>query len=206
MRHFLLAISLLLIGSDAALAQRIKVTYPPGAPRIASDFGSLDGVNNRPRPSPHQGIDIRGPAGQPVIAAADGVVLETHVERCWGPTIAIDHGRAADGTRLVALYGHVDQMLVRAGERVTRGQLVARLGNNQTRFPCIFGVRHLHFQLGSLPRRDKGSWWGHLYFLEDGNRGLNPHRFWAEGPGRITCHRPGRTYPPGTLTYPVPCG
>ena len=47
---------------------------------ILSDFGSMNGVNTRPRDTIHQGIDIIGPENQKIIAIADGVVLETTVE------------------------------------------------------------------------------------------------------------------------------
>ena len=47
---------------------------------ILSDFGSMNGVNTRPRDNIHQGIDIIGPSDQPIIAIADGIVLETTIE------------------------------------------------------------------------------------------------------------------------------
>ena len=54
------------------------------------------------------------------------------------------------GTPAVArvLPDHVGEMLVAEGDKVKRGQLIARLGNNQDNFSCIWGVRHLHFQIG----------------------------------------------------------
>ena len=57
---------------------------------ILSDFGSMNGVNTRPRDNIHQGIDIIGPKDQPIIAIADGKVLETTVEDCWGGTLVVD--------------------------------------------------------------------------------------------------------------------
>jgi len=185
----------------------ISVVYPKGAPPIASDFNSYLGVNNKRRSDAHRGIDIKGPTGQLVIAAADGVVLETTVERCWGPTIVIDHGKATDGKRIIALYGHLGEMLVGARDRIGRGQVIARLGDNQNRYSCIYGVRHLHFQIGRKHRSqyDKRSYWGYSYFLEDGNRGINPHIYWADGQGKVTCFDPSQTYEQGSLTYPVPC-
>jgi len=186
-----------------------QVAYPAGAPRVLSEFHSMMGANGLRRSQRHQGIDFAGPDGGPILAAADGIVLEAVTESCWGPTIMIDHGRAADGrTRLVALYGHVEAMLVGPGQQVRRGQPIARLGNNQRGFRCMAGVRHLHFQLGQQPRSgpDRGRAWGHTWFLHDGGAGLDPHRFWADGPGRPTCFDPARRYPPGSLTLPVPCG
>ena len=98
-------------------------------------------------------------------------------------------------------------MLVDDGDQIKRGQVIARLGNNQDRHQCIYGVRHLHFQIGREYRDQysKADYWGWAYFLEDGDRGVNPHLYWAGGRGKVTCFEPNRTYKPGTLTYPVPC-
>lgn len=182
------------------------VLYPPGAPKIASEFRSRKGVNGLPRGARHQGIDIKGPNGMPILAAADGRVLETDVGSCWGPTIVLDHGTGTDGKRLIAAYGHLGQMKVKAGQTVRRGQTIGALGNNHRDFRCIVAVRHLHFQLGRAWRGpEKGTFWGHMRYLRDGKRGTNPHQYWADGPNRVTCFEAGRTYPAGTLTYPVPC-
>ena len=80
-------------------ASAFDIIYPPGAPHIASDFHSDMGINGGQREKEHQGIDLTGRFGQPIIAAADGTVLETAVEKCWGPTIAVDHGKYSDGKK-----------------------------------------------------------------------------------------------------------
>ena len=59
------------------------------------------------------------------MAVADGTVLEATVEKCWGPTIAVDHGNGIDGNKIIALYGHVDEMLVAEGDVLQRGQIIA---------------------------------------------------------------------------------
>ena len=177
-----------------------KVVYSPGAPRIISDFHV-----RRRSGKIHQGIDIWGPPGQPIIAVADGRVIETHIERCWGPTVAIDHGRDKDGKPLIALYGHVQDILVEEGQAVSRGDVVARLDDNHRQFKCIGGIPHLHLQLGRVRRVLKGSFRGYDYFLRDGHNSINPHLLWADGPYRVTCFDRSRAYPSGTLTYPMPC-
>ena len=68
---------------------------------ILSDFGAMNGVNTRPRDQMHQGIDIIGPQNQPIIAIADGKVLETTIEDCWGATVVIDHGKSINGENLI---------------------------------------------------------------------------------------------------------
>ena len=206
MKHIVAALLFLLICTDPSLARSIKVTTPPGAPKIKSDFHSRIGVSGGRRPAPHQGIDLVARNRTPILAAADGTVLETDIGSCWGPTLVIDHGPGPDGKPLIAAYGHVGQFTVQPGQRVKRGQMVARLGNNHHKFRCIGGVRHLHFQLGRKHRSGpKGSSWGHTKYLVDGKRGVNPHLYWADGPGQITCFRQGRSYPKGTLTYPMAC-
>tara|TARA_B100000315_G_scaffold246139_1_gene273104 strand:+ start:621 stop:1304 length:684 start_codon:yes stop_codon:yes gene_type:complete len=186
---------------------KIEIVYPPGAPGIAAHFKSRLGINGRMRDaaSLHQGIDIKGPNGQALLAVADGTVVEALAEDCWGPTILIDHGIGPDNERILALYGHVGEMLVEAGSAVRRGQLIAKLGDNQNRYKCMLNVRHLHFQLGRIYQTDKSGRWGSEYFLVDGNRGLNPHLYWADGVGKVTCFNPGRIYPAGYHTYPLPC-
>ncbi|MDE0378047.1 MAG: M23 family metallopeptidase, partial [Rhodospirillales bacterium] len=90
----------------------------------------------------HQGIDIVGPSGQDIIAIADGWIAETHDERCMGPTVVIDHGRDKEGRRLIALYGHVQDILVEEGQRVSRGDIVARLGNNHHKYRGMCAVAY----------------------------------------------------------------
>ena len=175
---------------------------------IASDFLSMTGVGGIQRNSIHRGIDIKGPSGQPIIAIADGRVVEIHVDECWGPTVAIDHGSSKLGGPLIALYGHVDRILVEVGQSVSRGDAIAQLGDNYQRFRCMAGVRHLHLELGRARRISKtpGNYWGSAYFLRDYAHSLNPHLLWSDGPYQVTCFGNNRDYEPGTITYPVPCG
>ena len=201
MKKFLLLLVLFFYST-----QGFTIIYPPGAPLIVSDFrDTLDG-KGRMRDQIHQGIDIAGNKGQLILAASDGKVLEATVEKCWGPTIAIDHGKGLDGKKIIALYGHLGEMLVTANEQVTRGQPIGSLGDNQDIFDCIAGLRHLHFQIGRNYRDSyKGTYWGWAYFLKDGNKGVNPHLYWSDGPNKVTCFKPNTKYKLGSLTYPVPC-
>ena len=56
---------------------------------IISDYKSIRSVNGRTRMQIHQGIDILGEANQPIIAIADGIVLETDQKFCEGPSVVI---------------------------------------------------------------------------------------------------------------------
>lgn len=161
-----------------------RVVYPPGAPKIIGDFNvrRMDGKI-------HQGIDIWGLPGQPIIAIADGRVIETYIYSCAGPTVTIDHGRDKDGKPLIAFYVHVQDMLVEEGQAVLRGDLIARMGDNYSQFKCIT-FPHLHLELGRSRHAVDG---------------INPYPLWADGPYHVTCFDKNRDYPSGTITYPMPC-
>jgi murein DD-endopeptidase MepM/ murein hydrolase activator NlpD len=190
-------------GEDGA-PHGIPVVMPKEAPVIISDFHSGLGARSGTRSQRHQGMDIYAKTGTPILAAADGTVLEAVVEKCWGPTILIDHRKDDSGNRLLALYGHLGRMLVDSGDPVQRGQQIAVMGPPLPK--CGAGMEHLHFQLNRRARGpNKEGYWGWGFFVQDGQNSLNPHRFWANGPGRVTCFWKGEVYPQGTLTYPVRC-
>jgi murein DD-endopeptidase MepM/ murein hydrolase activator NlpD len=73
---------------------------------------------------PHEGIDVQAPAGTPIEAPAAGIVTSAGWSTGYGNTITIDHGFG-----LVTRYAHASRLLVRAGQRGTRGELIALVGN-----------------------------------------------------------------------------
>jgi murein DD-endopeptidase MepM/ murein hydrolase activator NlpD len=73
----------------------------------------------------HYGIDIAGDRNMPVIAARTGEVLHAGWDYTgYGRMVWIDHG---DGLR--TLYAHLNQIVVKKGQRVEGGQLIGLLGN-----------------------------------------------------------------------------
>jgi lipoprotein NlpD len=88
----------------------------------------------------HAGIDISAPSGSPVYAARDGeVAYSGHKFRGYGNVVMIDHG---DG--FTTVYAHNLANLVREGESVVRGQIIARVGatGNATGAHCHFEIRN----------------------------------------------------------------
>jgi lipoprotein NlpD len=90
----------------------------------------------------HDGIDIAGPSGTPIVAAASGKVIEAGWDDSgWGlgNKIEIQH---PDGSRTV--YAHNSRLLVSKGQQVTQGQVIAQRGStgNST-------GPHLHFEVHS---------------------------------------------------------
>jgi murein DD-endopeptidase MepM/ murein hydrolase activator NlpD len=86
----------------------------------------------------HSGIDIAGKSGDHVLAARDGVVVYSGASmRGYGKTVILDHG---GGVR--SLYAHNSKLLVNNGERVQRGQTIARVGRSGNA-----STEHCHFEI-----------------------------------------------------------
>jgi murein DD-endopeptidase MepM/ murein hydrolase activator NlpD len=87
---------------------------------------------------PHEGLDISNDVGTPVYATGDGVVENSgRTSAGLGVMIVINHGFG-----YTTVYGHLDRVLVRPGERVKRGALIARSG----RTGIVTGP-HLHYEV-----------------------------------------------------------
>ena len=185
-----------------------KVVYPKNAPIISSDFHSDTHVDGQRRQRLHQGIDILAKHAEKVIAVADGIALKVGAEKCWGPTIIIDHGKAIDGENIVAIYSHLNEILIKTGENIRRGQLIGTFDTKKYNYECLIDIEpHFHFQIGRSfsPSYQQSKNWGWRYKVYDIDRGVNPHMYWADGVNKITCFDNRKKYRPGTITYPVPC-
>ncbi len=84
--------------------------------------------------------------GKPVYAAADGKVTfgEVVVGSTWNGLIVIEHAPLPDGKPVYTRYGHVEKLLVKAGDTVSRGQQIAQVGKYlDPKYPNY----HLHFDV-----------------------------------------------------------
>lgn len=127
-----------LLGRDQARAlARIEPLAWPAAGRILVGFGQ------RPDGGRSDGIDIGVADGTPVLAAADGIVAYAGTGIAgYGAMLLVRHAG-----ELTTVYAHNRELLVRAGERVTRGQLVAFAGRADAAGPT-----RVHFQLRAAGR------------------------------------------------------
>jgi murein DD-endopeptidase MepM/ murein hydrolase activator NlpD len=73
----------------------------------------------------HLGVDYAAPAGTPVSAAADGVVVFTGWQGGYGRTVRLRHANGFE-----TLYGHLSRITVRRGQRVAQGDRVGAVGSS----------------------------------------------------------------------------
>jgi murein DD-endopeptidase MepM/ murein hydrolase activator NlpD len=119
-----------------------NVARQPTAMPIAplAQLSSTYGWRRHPfdtEPSVHEGLDFAAPLGTPILAASGGVVRTAAYHGGFGNLIEIDHG---DG--LLTRYAHAKVLLVKKGDVVTRGQLIARVGSTG-----LSTGPHLHFEV-----------------------------------------------------------
>ncbi|MEQ9046983.1 MAG: M23 family metallopeptidase, partial [Sneathiellaceae bacterium] len=125
-----------------APAPRPAIAAPPprsGKPfgwpltgRIISRYGAKDGGLH------NDGINIAARSGDPVVAAENGVVVYSGNELAgFGNLLLLRHGGG-----WVTAYAHNDSLLVKRGESVNRGQIIARAGRTGS-----VSAPQLHFEI-----------------------------------------------------------
>lgn len=141
-----------------ARGPRAPVDFVLAVPEFADALGAFlwpaDGTVSSPfgrrRSGWHRGIDIRAEHGDPVVAAAGGVVVGSAVEPRYGRVIKIEHEYG-----FTTVYAHNDANLVEIGDWVAPGQHIASVGRTgrATNF-------HVHFEI-----RREGRVYNPIYML-----------------------------------------
>ena len=126
---------------DSASSQRSRYA---ALPSIMPTKGWLSSAFAREREHPilhlarpHEGIDVSAPMGMEIEAPAAGVVTQVSWVEGYGNMLTIDHGYG-----LVTRYAHCSKILVVRGERVKRGQPIAKVGSTG-----ISTGPHLHYEV-----------------------------------------------------------
>jgi murein DD-endopeptidase MepM/ murein hydrolase activator NlpD len=113
--------------------KEVSLLYPIRGGSISSPFGNRKGVF-------HRGLDIAAAVGTPVLACEEGKIVYVGRHKYlagYGNTVLIQHAE-----RVFTYYAHLNGAKVRKGEKVTRGQVIATVGNTgRSRGP------HLHLEL-----------------------------------------------------------
>lgn len=179
------------VAGCATTVQRPQVVLPTNAPKIRSDYGDIWGFGGV-RSTPHLGIDFLEGIGALVLAVADGVVVRADYRHVGGYVVILDHGEDVDGNYLGTIYAHNSENLVRVGEKVKRGQPIAKLGATGQ---GSMSAPHLHFQMYKSEKPIK-----HSHGFNYNPYHHNPHEYWAESP----CYDRARNYEQLPIRFIIP--
>ena len=118
-------------------ATKVPYTVPVEVShRFTSGFGTRrDPVTGGRRA--HNGIDLAGPRGTPVVSTAEGVVSFAGRQSGYGNLIKIRHAFGYE-----TMYAHLNKIHVKVGERIARGDHIGDMGNTGR----STGV-HLHYEV-----------------------------------------------------------
>lgn len=118
---------------------------------ITSYFGVRESPTSG-RVKMHEGLDIGGKLGSPIVAPADGIVTFVGKKPGFGVLVQVDHGYG-----LESIYAHAEVATVKKGEIVGRGDMIARVGNTG-----YSTGPHLHYEI-----RVNGTPVDPLYYILD---------------------------------------
>ena len=122
-----------------------RAIAPPldGKPLVIRADAKGDGRFGAPRSGHrvHQGVDLEAPIGSPVRAIWSGRVVKAGRHRGMGRFIELEHRH-----HFHSLYGHLETIKVRLGQRVRQGQIIATVGKSgNAHSPLI--KSHLHLEV-----------------------------------------------------------
>lgn len=109
----------------------------PTSGLLTSGFTSARPHPIHNRELPHEGVDISAPQGTPILAAAKGRVTFAGRRAGYGLLVELDHGYGYS-----TLYGHASEVLVRRGQQVERGDMIAKVGRTG-----LATSPHLHYEV-----------------------------------------------------------
>lgn len=125
----------LLVDKKAFLAA--LPTRRPATGYYTSGFGIRRPPVSGGREKMHEGLDIANQVGTTVFAPAEGEVVFSDVKPGYGKTVIINHGYG-----LETWYAHNSRILVKRGQRVSRGDMISQIGNTgRSTGP------HLHYEV-----------------------------------------------------------
>lgn len=126
-----------LMGQNGSNYDGSKFSWPvPGWYYISSYFGYRDSPIFGKKEF-HNGLDIPAAYGSNIIAAANGTVILAKLSSSFGYYLVIDHGSGYS-----TLYAHNSKLLVGVGDKVLRGDVIAKAGSTGWSTG-----NHLHFEV-----------------------------------------------------------
>jgi len=116
--------------------ERTPAGWPVSSGWISSGFGERNDPFTGKKVQ-HDGLDFAGIKGSGVIGVASGVVIWSGSKQGYGKLLEIDHGNG-----YITRYAHNDELLVKAGDGISAGQVIAKMGaTGRASSP------HVHFEV-----------------------------------------------------------
>ena len=130
-----------LLSRNSLQTKQTPAGWPVKGGWVSSNFGSRMHPMTGKKQF-HRGVDIPGKEGSDVLAVADGVVTRSNNNGNYGWMVEIDHGDSVS-----TLYSHNRKNLVKEGETVVKGQVIAHVGSTgRSTGP------HVHFEVSKNKR------------------------------------------------------
>ncbi len=118
-----------------AIKSEFQAAIPVNGP-VSSEFGlRINPITKKEEF--HPGIDIKANQGTPIRAAISGEVIEARRGTSFGNFV-----RIKSGTDVTTVYAHCHRLNVKSGQKVSRGQTIAEVGNTGMSLGA-----HLHFEV-----------------------------------------------------------
>jgi murein DD-endopeptidase MepM/ murein hydrolase activator NlpD len=167
----------------------IAAAHVAAAQDLCSDYQSRVNCVYKNR-EVHNGIDFGGKSGSEAISATYGTVVRRNFDECSGDGLTVKTDFSVGGEAVYVRYAHVEGYPhVQRGLRLKPGDPIGTLIPLR-RTPCHGSREHVHYE---------------LRINADPKRHINPHDYWADGPGKVTCFKEGVEVPPGKAVVPRRC-
>lgn len=126
---------------DMVMSRNLQASVKPtGRPIKKGWISSKYGMRTDPfsgKQEFHKGVDLAGKEGSDIIAVASGVVTWSGERYGYGNMIEINHGKG-----FTTRYGHNNELLVKVGDTIAKGQKIASMGSTgRSTGP------HVHFEV-----------------------------------------------------------
>ena len=121
---------------------------------VTAGYGGARSYNGGPFEIFHTGVDYAGTVGTPIVAPAAGTIVFSDTLELRGGTVIVDHGLG-----VMSGYYHLSEILVKVGEQVEAGQIIARGGNTG-----LSTGPHLHWELRIMDVPVDGRQWTQTRF------------------------------------------
>jgi len=96
----------------------------------------------------HTGVDFAVVEGTDIVAAVAGKVLANNWGKAYGNQVIVEYGTTK---KVWMIYAHLSKVLVKAGDKIEKGQLIGKSGNTGNS-----SGPHLHFEVRNKPRWSDG--------------------------------------------------